>query len=57
MGIPYVYIIKNKTTGLKYVGVKYAKNADPEKFWVTYFTSSKHVKKLINMFGKEDFVF
>ena len=57
MGIPYVYFVKNKSTGLKYIGVKYSKNADPNDFWVTYFTSSKHVKGLIDLFGKEDFTF
>lgn len=55
--IPYVYIIKNKTTGLKYVGAKYAYNSDPRLFWVTYFTSSKKVKELIDIFGKDDFTF
>lgn len=55
MYIPYVYIIKNKTTQLKYLGVRYAKNCHPNDFWVTYFTSSKLVKKLIDLYGKEDF--
>jgi len=57
MRVPYVYWIKNKTTGLKYIGAKYAKNADPDLFWKTYFTSSIHVKKLIEMYGKDDFIF
>lgn len=53
--IPYVYFIKNKTTKAKYIGVKYAKGCNPDDFWVTYFTSSKLVKKLIEEFGKDDF--
>lgn len=51
----YVYYIKNKTTGLKYIGVKFSKNADPKLFWKTYFTSSNLVKKLIKLYGQEDF--
>lgn len=51
----YVYLVKNKTTGLKYIGAKYAKNSDPRLFWIQYFTSSKKVKALIDMFGKDDF--
>ena len=52
---PYVYIVKNKTTGLKYLGVRYAKNCNPDDFWVTYFTPSSLVKKMIDVYGKEDF--
>lgn len=53
--IPYVYIIKNKTTGLKYLGVRYARNCHPNDFWKKYFTSSSLVKKLIDVYGKDDF--
>lgn len=55
--IPYVYFIKNKTTGLKYVGVRYAKKCNPKELWIDYFTSSPSVHKLINLYGKEDFIF
>lgn len=54
--IPYVYIIKNKTTKMKYLGVRYAKGCNPVDLWTTYFTSSSLVKKLINQFGKDDFI-
>ena len=54
--IPYVYIIKNKTTKMKYIGVRYAKGCNPADLWVSYFTSSSLVKKLIAQFGKDDFV-
>lgn len=54
--IPYVYIVKNKTTKMKYIGVRYARGCNPNDLWVTYFTSSKLVKKLIENFGKEDFI-
>lgn len=56
--IPYVYLIKNKTTGLKYLGVEYSyrsKIANPQNIWFSYFTSSKLVHKLIETYGKEDF--
>lgn len=59
MYIPYVYLIKNKTTGLKYVGVEYScrtKIAHPNNLWNIYFTSSKSVHKLIDVFGKDDFL-
>ncbi len=54
---PYVYIIMNKTTGIKYIGSKTAKNAHPELFWVNYFTSSNIVKLMIESFGKDDFIY
>lgn len=53
--VPYVYFIKNKTTGLKYIGVRYAKGCNPNDLWITYFTSSSLIKTLINAYGKEDF--
>jgi len=53
--IPYVYFLKNKTTGLKYIGAKYSKGCDPINFWVNYFTSSNLVHKLIETYGSEDF--
>lgn len=53
----YVYFIKNKTTGHKYIGSKSGKNCNPDLFWVTYFTSSKLVKVLIDLYGKDDFYY
>lgn len=41
--IPYTYLIKWSTTGMKYYGVKYEKGCNPDQFWKTYFTSSKYV--------------
>ena len=52
---PYVYWLQNKTTGLKYIGVRFAKNCDPKDFWKTYFTSSKSVRALIKIYGIDDF--
>lgn len=53
--IPYIYWLKNKSTGKKYIGVRWAKNCSPEDFWIEYFTSSPSVHKLIEIFGVEDF--
>jgi len=55
MSTPYVYIVKNLTTGYKYVGSRYSKNCTPFDLWKTYFTSSLNIKKLIELYGKEDF--
>jgi len=56
--IPYVYIIRHKSTGLKYIGVEYSngrKIANPSNLWSIYFTSSKTVASLISVYGKNDF--
>jgi UDP-3-O-[3-hydroxymyristoyl] glucosamine N-acyltransferase len=52
---PYTYLIKFILTGQQYYGVQHAKGAHPENLWVTYFTSSKIVKKLISEYGKDSF--
>lgn len=52
---PYTYAIKNKITGKWYYGVKYAKNADPNTFFINYFTSSEDVKADIKVHGIEIF--
>jgi len=52
---PYIYLLQHKTTKYYYVGVRYAKTAHPSNFWKDYFTSSKIVHKLIDVYGKEDF--
>lgn len=51
----YTYLIKFKPTGQLYYGVRYAKSSNPEEFFKTYFTSSKYVKKLIQLHGIEAF--
>ena len=61
---PYTYRITSKTTGQHYYGVRTAKNylclyksgCHPDDFWVTYFTSSKKIKFLIDEYGKDDFI-
>ena len=57
--IPYTYCITFLLTGQRYYGCKYANNkndvSNPKDFWVSYFTSSKEIKELIAIHGKEAF--
>lgn len=55
--IPYTYKIIFKPTGQYYYGVRWAKGCNPNDLWVKYFTSSKHIKKLIKEYGKDVFLF
>lgn len=55
--IYYTYLLFHEETNFKYYGCQYGKLSNPDNFWVTYFTSSKKVKKLINKYGKTSFVF
>lgn len=55
MTSPYYYRIKDKITGIYYVGCRYSKGCDPKEFWVTYFTSSETIWKLIEESGLERF--
>lgn len=54
--MPYTYLITHISTGLKYYGVRYAKNSQPDDLWTTYFTSSRQIKRMIAESGKEAFV-
>jgi len=59
---PYTYLIGWSKLNKWYYGVRYARKhaclyesgCHPDDFWVTYFTSSKEVKKLIQEFGNPD---
>jgi|GEM_PF-3481463 len=55
MTIPYTYILKHIPTNLFYYGVRYAQGCSPLDFFVTYFTSSKKIKRLIEEFGENSF--
>lgn len=55
MTTPYTYRIFCKSTKQYYYGVRFAKDCDPSDLFVTYFTSSKAVKKLIDLYGISDF--
>lgn len=50
--ICYTYLIGWSNLNVYYYGSKYGKNADPAKFWVNYFTSSKHVKEFRRNHGE-----
>jgi hypothetical protein len=52
---PYFYKIKHIPSGKYYIGSQYGKSSDPKKFWNSYTTSSKHIKHLIEEFGKDSF--
>jgi hypothetical protein len=54
---PYTYLLKHINSDKFYYGVRYAKGCSPNDFWNTYFTSSKHIKELINTYGKDSFVY
>lgn len=55
--IPYTYIIKHLPTGKFYYGCRWAKNCNPKDLWVSYFTSSDEVKKLITEYGIDSFIY
>lgn len=54
--MPYTYLITHLHSGLKYYGVRYAKDSSPDDLWDTYFTSSKRIRMLIEADGVDAFV-
>lgn len=55
---PYTYLIRSKSTGKCYYGVRWANKSIPhDDLWNQYFTSSNEVKKLIQKHGKDDFLY
>lgn len=56
MSTPYTYRITHLPSGKHYYGCRYAKNCHPSDLWVTYFTSSSQIKRLIEQDGKKSFV-
>ncbi len=53
---PYTYLIGWSALNKYYYGVRYSKKAYPGEFWVTYFTSSKEVKKFRITHGEPDII-
>jgi hypothetical protein len=51
----YTYYIYHEPTKQHYYGARWARTADPSDFWVTYFTSSRPVKQLIEQYGRDSF--
>lgn len=54
---PYTYYIYCKPLKKHYYGVRYAKNCNPDELWKKYFTSSKIIHQLIEIYGKNEFYF
>lgn len=55
--LPYTYRIFCIPTREYYYGVRYAQTCHPDEFWITYFTSSKTVHRLIEEYGTHAFIF
>jgi hypothetical protein len=53
---PYCYLIGWSKLNKWYYGRRTAKNCHPSDLWVSYFTSSKHVKKFRREHGEPDVV-
>ena len=54
--IPYTYLIGWSHLNIWYYGSKTGKDAAPDTFWKTYFTSSKHVKNFRKEHGEPDVI-
>jgi hypothetical protein len=54
--IPFSYHLFHKPTQKHYYGIKYAKGCTPSDLWVTYFSTSLPVKKLIKEYGENSFI-
>ena len=58
MKTAYVYRLRLKVDGHSprwYIGSRYSYKSDTEDLWKTYFTSSTHVKMLIQEYGTSAF--
>lgn len=53
----YTYLIVCRPTNQWYYGVRHAQDAHPDELWKTYFTSSKHVQRLIEEHGESAFTY
>lgn len=52
MSTPYTYLIGWPEHDKWYYGVRYSQTATPDDLWVTYFTSSRHVRNFREMHGE-----
>lgn len=52
---PYTYVITHLPSGIRYYGSRYAKHCKPDDLWITYFTSSNKIKKLLEKDGVNSF--
>jgi len=53
---PYTYLIGWSDHQKYYYGVRYARNCHPNDLWVSYFTSSTHVKSFREEYGEPDII-
>lgn len=53
---PYTYLLEWSSTGMRYYGVRYAKNCNPVDLWNPYKTSSKYVKEYVTLYGDPDVI-
>lgn len=56
MALPYTYLLGWSAHNKFYYGVRFSSNCHPSELWVTYFTSSKHVKKFYDKFGPPNII-
>ena len=54
--MPYTYLIGWSDRNMWYYGVRYGKNCHPDDLWRTYFTSSKPVKRIRELYGDPDII-
>lgn len=55
--VPYVYYIRHKPTGIRYIGSKFSHNAHPSLFLKNYFTSSTLIQELLSNCELKDIEF
>lgn len=55
--IPFTYIISHLSQDVHYYGVRFCRKCNPNELGVTYFSSSKAVKRRISQYGIADFKF
>ena len=55
--MPYTYSITHLETNTHYYGARFVKTAKPEDLGTTYFSSSRALKRLIKLEGKDAFKF
>lgn len=53
---PYTYLIGWSKLNWWYYGVRFAKDCHPSDLWVLYFTSSKQVSIIRDMYGEPDII-
>lgn len=55
--VPYTYLLYCKPIKKYYYGVRYSKKCNPQELWRSYFSSSKIIHYLIEVYGKDSFYF